>query len=306
MLVAMPTAMPAAPLTIMFGMAEGIRQARRWCRRIVLEVDGFLVDVLQHRLGDGGQPGLGITVGCGGIAIDRAVVTLAVDQRVTQVPALGHPHHGVIDGRVAVRVVLLDDFADHTCALRVLAVGSEAFLLHRVQDAALDRLQAVTNIRQRPVDDHGHRVIDETGFDLFGYLNRNDLSFVQKIPPGHSRTPAGLTCGPQRAGGTLRQSGAHFKACLPAPASVGPQGKASSLPHPPGKRHSPVSPVADGNCLTAPGLLHDNCSHDRALHSQDFRELGASKPLPGLAQSGAGCAARLGVLGEVEPVPMPG
>src|SRR5690625_7591233 len=103
------------------------------------------------------------------------------------------------------RVVLLDHLADDTGALGVLAVTGKTLLVHRVKDAPLYRLQPVTYIRQRPVDDDRHGIIDETRLYLFGYLNRNDLSFVQKIPTGHYRTPAGLTCGPHRAAGTLRQ-----------------------------------------------------------------------------------------------------
>jgi hypothetical protein len=45
----------------------------------------------------------------------------------------------------------------------VAAVGAHAAFEHAVEDAALDGLEAVAHVGQRPPDDHAHRVV-EIGF----------------------------------------------------------------------------------------------------------------------------------------------
>ena len=60
------------------------------------------------------------------VAVDRAEVAVAVDERVAQRPVLGHADERVVDRLVAVRVVLLQHVADHGRALAVRAVGPVA------------------------------------------------------------------------------------------------------------------------------------------------------------------------------------
>src|SRR5688572_10264248 len=49
--------------------------------------------------------------------------------------------------------------ADDARGLLVPAVPGETEQLHRVEDAAMDRLQPVADVRQRAPDDDGHRVV---------------------------------------------------------------------------------------------------------------------------------------------------
>ncbi len=162
---------------------------------VVAERDRFLLDVRQHGFGEGGEAGLGVAVGRGRVTVYRAEVPLPVHQPVTQVPVLRQPHHGVVDGAVAVRVVLADDLADHAGALRVLAVGRQAHLPHGEQDAALNRLEPVANVGERALHDDGHGVIDEARLDLVRDLDRDDLTLVQRdlrcLPAGAPPAPRG-------------------------------------------------------------------------------------------------------------------
>ena len=124
------------------------------------EIDGFLFDVREHLLGDLRKARLGVTHRRRRIAVDRAVVALAVDQRVAHVEILRQANERVVDGRVAVRMVFAEDFADD---LRALAVGlrrREAQLVHAEENAPVHGLQAVAHVRQRPADDYAHRVIE--------------------------------------------------------------------------------------------------------------------------------------------------
>jgi hypothetical protein len=120
------------------------------------------------------EPGFRVPVGRGRIAVDRSKVALAVDQDVAHVEVLREPDERVVRRRVAVRMVVADDLADDLRALAVGAIGPQAHLPHRVQDAAVGRLQAVTYIWQRPPDDYAHRVIHVRAlhlvFDVDGEL----------------------------------------------------------------------------------------------------------------------------------------
>src|SRR5271165_3225539 len=124
------------------------------------EVDGVLVDVGQHLLGDLRHAALGVPVRRRWIAIHRTEVALPIHQRITQVPRLGQAHQRVVDRGVAMRVILLQALADHTGALHVLAVVQHAHVVHGVQNAAMHRLQSVADIGQRAPDDDRHRVVE--------------------------------------------------------------------------------------------------------------------------------------------------
>ena len=66
----------------------------------------------------------------------------------------------VVNRRVAVRMILAQHVADDLGALLGGPVEVQAHLAHRVQNAAMDRLQAVADIGQRAADDHAHRVVE--------------------------------------------------------------------------------------------------------------------------------------------------
>ena len=81
------------------------------------------VDVGKHGIGDAGEAGLGVTHRGGRVAVDRAKVTLAVDQGVAQAEVLRHARHGIIDGAVAVGVVFTQHLADDTGAFLIRVPG---------------------------------------------------------------------------------------------------------------------------------------------------------------------------------------
>ena len=82
--------------------------------------------------------------------VERSEVAVPVDQRKPQREVLGHADHGIVDGGVTVRVELAHDLAHHAGALDVAAVRPQAHLAHHVQDAPLDRLEAVPGVGQGP------------------------------------------------------------------------------------------------------------------------------------------------------------
>ena len=135
-----------------------------------LPVDGVLLQVAEQLHGRLCQAALGVTHGGRGVAVDVAEVAVAVDQRRAHGEPLGEADHRLVDGRVTVRVVLTDDFADRPGTLLVRAVGEDAALVHRVEDAAMDRLQAVAHVGQGAGRDDRHRVFDEALAHLMAEL----------------------------------------------------------------------------------------------------------------------------------------
>jgi len=133
---------------------QEVREARRQNHRLLLgavvvrlEVDGLLVDIVQQLHGRPGQPAFGVPHGRGRIAVDRAEITLAIDERQAHGEVLRHAHQRVIDRLVAVRVVFAHHVADHARRLDVFPVGRVPVLVHRIEDAPMHRLEAVARVR---------------------------------------------------------------------------------------------------------------------------------------------------------------
>ena len=146
------------------------------------EIDGLLVDVLHHLVTQLGQTGLGITVSSRGVAVDAAEVTLSVDEGIAQRKTLCHTHHGVVYAGVTVGMVTAQHVTHGGGRLAEGLVNGQTVLVHGVQDAAVDRLQAVAHIRQRTGNDNAHGIRNEGFLHLPFQIYRDDfLIFIAKI-----------------------------------------------------------------------------------------------------------------------------
>ena len=67
-------------------------------------------------------------------------------------------------------MVLAHDLADGPCRLLVGLVRRDAGLIHGVEDAAVDRLQAIAHIGEGAGHDDGHGVLEEGGLHLFCHV----------------------------------------------------------------------------------------------------------------------------------------
>ena len=145
-------------------------EIRRGCRedirllpsRIVVGAprDSLLLQILEELVSEPAHLGLGVAHRRRRIAVDRAEIALPQNQGVAVRKFLRHLGHRVVDGGIAVRVVLAEDFTDHSCTFAKFRARHEAHITHRVEDAAVDGLQTVSHIRQGARRDDRHRVVE--------------------------------------------------------------------------------------------------------------------------------------------------
>ena len=142
---------------------RGSRQVLRLLSRIVVvgpKIDRVHVDVLKQRLGIRRESRLGVAHGRGRVAIDGSKIALPGHQQLAHAERLGHAHQRLVDRRVAMGVVLAHHLADDPGALARRAIRAQPLLAHRVEDAPLNRLEPVSDVRQGPPDDDRHRVVE--------------------------------------------------------------------------------------------------------------------------------------------------
>ena len=125
-----------------------------------LKIDGLVLEIVEKSHGGAREPNLGVALGRGRIAVDRAEIALPVDQRHAHGELLRHAHQRVVDRLVAVRVILTHGVAGHARRFVVGAIRRVVVLVHRIEDAAMHWLQPVAHIGQRTGDDHAHGVIE--------------------------------------------------------------------------------------------------------------------------------------------------
>ena len=122
------------------------------------EIDGVAVDIGQHGFGDEGEAGLGVAHGGGVIAVDVSEVSLAFDEGVAGGEILGEADHGVINRRIAMRVIFAHHIAHDAGAFLEAAGRVQLQLVHGPEHAAMDGLQPIAHIGQRAGGDGGHGI----------------------------------------------------------------------------------------------------------------------------------------------------
>ena len=118
----------------------------------VAKIDSIVVEPFHQSHGKFGQSRFGITHGSGIISVDVAEIALSVHQRITDGKILCQTAHGAVYRSIAVGVILTDDVADNAGAFFEPRFGIQMQLAHCKQQTAVNRFQAVSNIRQRTVD----------------------------------------------------------------------------------------------------------------------------------------------------------
>ena len=133
---------------------------------VVDHVDGLFLKVVHRALSHLGEAALGVTHGSWRVAIDRPEVALPVDELVAHVPILPHAHQSPVYGTVAMGMVFAQDLANDTRAFLVRFVARVANARHSVENTAVDGLEAITHVGQRPCHDDRHGIVDVRGLHL--------------------------------------------------------------------------------------------------------------------------------------------
>ncbi len=134
---------------------------------VIGEIYRLFFDIRQHLLGHLVQTRLGVAHGRWRVAVHRAEVALSVHEQVTHGEILRHACHGLVHGRIAVRMVLAEHLADDAGGLLIGGVRADAHVVHGVQNAPVDGLEAVASIRQGAGDDDGHGIVQVRAAHLF-------------------------------------------------------------------------------------------------------------------------------------------
>ena len=154
--------------------------------KVRCKVHRILVDVGEHLHGDLAETGLGITHGRSAVTVHRTEVSVAVHQRIAEIPLLCHVDQGAVDGGITMRMIFTHRIADDTGALSVRLVGSVVQLDHGIKDPPLNRLQTIPDIRQRTGGNDAHGIVD-VGL-LHGLFQIHFLNFIENVR-FHSSSP---------------------------------------------------------------------------------------------------------------------
>ena len=129
----------------------GRKQARLLGLAVIgrAEIDRILVDAIEQKLRDLGHARFGVAHGGSIIAVDIAEIALPVDKPVAHREFLRQPDHRIIDRRIPMRVELAHDISDNAGRFLETLTRVQPQLAHREQQAAMHRLQAVTDIGKR-------------------------------------------------------------------------------------------------------------------------------------------------------------
>ena len=127
------------------------------------EGNGVLFNIPEHLHGQGRHAGFGVPHGGRPVPVDGAEVAVAVDHGAAHGEILRHMDQGAVDGGVSVGMVFTKAVAHDTGAFAVRLVRGGAQLHHGVQDAALDRLEAVLHAGEGTLQDDvlgvGHHAV---------------------------------------------------------------------------------------------------------------------------------------------------
>ena len=109
------------------------------------------------------------------VAVNRAEIALPVNQHITHGKGLRHPHHGVINGAISMRMVLTHHVTNDTGGFFIGLIVIVTHLIHRIKHTAMHRLQAVPDIWKGPAYDDAHGVIEVRLLHLIFEINRYDF-----------------------------------------------------------------------------------------------------------------------------------
>ena len=112
------------------------------------EINGVVADFIQQPfVGDRRQSRLGVSHRGRWIVVHGAEVAVTIEQWMPTGEGLHQPHQGVVHGLITMGVVLTKHVADDTGTFAVGPIWRQSQLMHRVEDASLNRFEPIADIR---------------------------------------------------------------------------------------------------------------------------------------------------------------
>ena len=122
------------------------------------EIHRIFRQAFQKRLGDNGHPRLCVSARGGIVAVDISKIALTIHQRIAHVEILRQAGHGIIDRRIAMGMIIAHHIAGNLRRFAKSAVGSQLQFAHCIKNAAVNRFQTISCIRQSAVHDRRKRI----------------------------------------------------------------------------------------------------------------------------------------------------
>ena len=97
---------------------------------------------------------------------------MTVNERQAHREVLRHTHHGIVNGRVSVWVILTHNFTDGPCGLFMRFIRGNTGFVHSIENAAVHWFKSVTHIRKCTGNDDGHGVLQERRAHFVGHVSR--------------------------------------------------------------------------------------------------------------------------------------
>ena len=136
--------------------------------KVEAERHGVLVDIPQHFQRERRHARFGVTHRGRAVAVNRAEISMAVNQQGAHAVWLRHAHQRVVNRAVAMRMVFAQTIADNARAFFVRLIRRNAQLAEREENTPLNRLEAVLHARERAFQNDVLRIWDHRDMhDLF-------------------------------------------------------------------------------------------------------------------------------------------
>ena len=143
--------------------------------KVGVPIHRVFFDVAEHFASHLGHAGLRVSVGGRGVAVHSTEVTVTVDELIAHGEALCQTDKSIVHAGVTMGMVTTQHITNGGNALTVGLIIGEAVLVHGVENAAVDGLQAIADIGQGATHDDGHRVLDVGGLHLLYKLALDDF-----------------------------------------------------------------------------------------------------------------------------------
>ena len=140
-------------------------------------VHGLFFDVGQHLVGNAFHAALGVAAGGGGVAVNRPEVALALDEGHPHGKGLGQTDQRVVDGGVAVGVIITHHVAHHLGALDRGVGFGDPHLAHGVKDTPVHGFEAVAHVGNGPAHIDAQGVLHVGGVHDLVDVDREVFSF---------------------------------------------------------------------------------------------------------------------------------